>query len=207
MISNKKTIKKELKFIHITKCAGTAIENAGKTHNVNWGRFHKEYGWWHRIFTDVYKHIRDKYDWFVVVRNPYDRILSEYYCKWGGVGINIHDTAKKMNQFLIEKINKRNMSGEHYTEQYKYIVPDSTIHIIHFENLEEEFNKLMKEYNLEHIKLEKTNSRPDNLKFKIDDFSNELINLINKIYDKDFTTFGYTKINRLNKKIFQINNL
>ena len=88
------------------------------------------------------------------------------------------------------------MYGDHYTEQYKYIDPNSNIHIIHFENLEEEFNKLMKKYNMEQIKLEKTNSRPDNLKFTIADFSDELINLVNEVYDKDFTTFGYTKIIR-----------
>lgn len=42
---------KELKFIHITKCAGTTIENLGKKNNILWGKFHKEYGWWHEIFT------------------------------------------------------------------------------------------------------------------------------------------------------------
>ena len=42
---------KELKFIHITKCAGTSIENLGKKYGYNWGKYHyEEYGWWHQNF-------------------------------------------------------------------------------------------------------------------------------------------------------------
>ena len=44
---------KPLKFIHITKTAGTTIENLGLKKNIKWGRFHKEYGpCWHRIFQE-----------------------------------------------------------------------------------------------------------------------------------------------------------
>ena len=84
---------KELKFIHITKCAGTTIENMGKKNNILWGRFHKEYGCnyilgppWHEIFKNQNTNLKLKYDWFVVVRNPYERLISEFYCKWGGIG-------------------------------------------------------------------------------------------------------------------------
>ena len=37
------TNKKPLKLIHITKCAGTSIEDIGKENGLLWGRFDKEY--------------------------------------------------------------------------------------------------------------------------------------------------------------------
>ena len=80
---------KELKYIHITKCAGTYIEDLDKKYNIRWGRYHKEYGWHHTIFTRLNYKLKRKYDWFMIVRNPYERILSEYYCKWGGIGKKI----------------------------------------------------------------------------------------------------------------------
>ena len=88
--------KKELKFIHITKCAGSFIEYLGKKNNIKWGKYHKEYKCptlhhtapWHHPFSILNKDLKQKYEWFVIVRNPYDRILSEYYCKWGGVNRN-----------------------------------------------------------------------------------------------------------------------
>ena len=131
--------KKELKFIHITKCAGTFIEKIGFKNGYKWGYYHKEYGWWHEIFTNKSESLKSKYDWFVVVRNPYDRILSEYYCKWGGIGSkNIVHTKEEFNNYLIEKIQNRKKTGDHYTEQYKYIDKNSKITIIKLENLNEE---------------------------------------------------------------------
>ena len=51
---------KQLKFIHITKCVGTSIEDIGKQNNIKWGRFHMEYGWWHEIFPNLPKKIKKK---------------------------------------------------------------------------------------------------------------------------------------------------
>ena len=190
------TSNKELKFIHITKTAGTSIENAGIKQNIKWGRFHKEYGFWHIPFIKIDKQIRDKYDWFLIVRNPYTRILSEYYCKWGGVS-NFYMTVTYMNGYLIRKIKNRSEEFPkcHYVEQYKYVDDTSKIHILRFENLEKEFYDLMKMYNLENVILEKTNSKPASAPYTVNDFSNELIDLINDVYDKDFKLFGYDKIN------------
>jgi hypothetical protein len=190
---------KELKFFHITKCAGTSIENAGINKNIKWGRFHKEYGMhWHRIFFYINVNIIKKYDWFMVVRNPYERILSEYYCIWGGIGDknkykNEH-TKEEMNSFIINKIKNRSLKGNHYTEQSRYLYSKIKIHILKFENLTEDFNNLMKLYNIENVVLEKDNYATEK-KYKIYDFSKELIDLINQIYDKDFENFGYEKIN------------
>lgn len=184
---------KELKFIHITKCAGTTIEELGKNNNIFWGQYHKEYGWWHQIFSTKPKYLKDKYNWFMVVRNPYDRIISEYYCKWGGQGRIKNDTVEDFNKFLLYKIKHRDMIGHHYTEQYKYLDENYDIKILKFENLKNEFNQLMNEYNLD-IKFDKHYNKSQNKKFTLSDLSKELIELINQVYKKDFEEFNYKMI-------------
>ena len=81
---------KELKFMHITKTGGTSIEAAGKRLNVSWGKFHtfaeKAYGLWHDLPTKRNPSLIRKYDWFTVVRNPFSRVVSEFWCPWGGRG-------------------------------------------------------------------------------------------------------------------------
>ena len=188
---------KQLKFIHITKCAGTTIENIGKKKNILWGRFHNEYGWWHEIFPNKSKKLKLKYDWFVIVRNPYERIISEFYCKWGGIGYfkNIyHFNEKKFNIYLKQRILNRSKTGDHYTEQYKYIDESQYIHIIKFENIKVEFNELMKKYKLDIVLNEKNNESAFTKKFTVKSLTPELIKLINKIYHNDFIKFGYEKI-------------
>jgi hypothetical protein len=188
--------KKELKFIHITKNAGTYIEDTVKKSNILFGRHHKEYGFWHRIFPNINKNVKDKYDWFMVVRNPYTRLLSEYYCEWGGIGKkNIKHTKKEMNNYLISKIKNRSKVGDHYTEQYKYLDPNYNIHIIKYENMIPELKQLYKKYglNIELIdkKINSSNEKTKIRKFTTKDFNNELITLINSVYRKDFELFGY----------------
>jgi len=189
---------KELKFIHITKTAGTSIEDAAKAKGILWGLYHKEYGWHHRIFKNVPAEVRDKYDWFTVVRNPYDRMLSEYYCQWGDISKrNIKHTKTQFNTYLMNKIIREEFimkylphkNGTHYTAQHLYLHPDHTIHILKFENLAKEFPELMAKYNL-NIQLQKKNVS-HKTKFTVADFSPELLREINRFYATDFELFGY----------------
>ena len=53
---------------------------------------------WHKCFSLLDSSIVNKYNWFTVVRNPYDRILSEYYCNHTGVKNIIH-TKEEMNSY------------------------------------------------------------------------------------------------------------
>ena len=199
-------IQKQLKFIHITKCAGTFIEEIGRENDIKWGKYHKEYGWWHEIFISKPQKIKNKYDWFVIVRNPYTRILSEYYCQWGGINHesykNKEHTKEEFNNFLIDKIKNRersylhNIKGHHYTEQYKYIDHSCCQHIIKLEELDIKLQELLDLYNIKiNIKdYKKINTTDNKFKYKlftINDFNNELIEVINSIYKKDFELFGY----------------
>ena len=119
---------KLLKFIHITKCAGTTIENLTfKDHfpgnNVKWGKndnlelcncFSKSFrlqqqAWWHiPLRYGIVKrldYLLEHYNFFTIVRNPYDRIVSEYYCQWGGPARKSED-MEEFNQYIINRLLK-----------------------------------------------------------------------------------------------------
>lgn len=193
---------KELKFIHITKTGGSSIEEIGKKNKIGWGKYHKEYkeysqtyNWYHEIFTIKPIELKLKYDWFVSVRNPYTRILSQFH----------YDIMKKrfikpyeekdynkirFNEHVRKKIANRSLTGFHYTEQYKYIDDSVNIHILKFENLKEDFENLMKKYNL-NINLDKHINKSIEM-FSVYDFDESTIELIRMVYKKDFEFFKYS---------------
>jgi hypothetical protein len=191
---------KELKFIHITKTAGSSIETVGLEKNKRWGIHHKEYGFWHEIFSNKPNSLKSKYDWFMVVRNPYNRIISEYNFIANSLGLENH-TVDEFNRFIKRWMlnasnNKENhpmygrINGDHFTEQYKYYDPSVIIHILKFENITEEFNNLMKKYNYDIILNKKV--QVSKIYFNLKDISNENIELIKTIYKNDFEIFGYS---------------
>lgn len=190
---------KDLKFVHITKTAGTSIELAGLASGIAWGMNHKEYGWWHEIPTRKSKELIDQHEWFAVVRNPYERIVSEFHCVWGRARREEEtrtaiETGDKelFNRVVREKIRARSIRGDHYTEQHKYLVEG--IKILRFENLQEEFSKLMSEKGLE-VSLGKSNVSEK--KFSYQDFDKNTISVINEVYKEDFLLFGYSRLWRL----------
>ena len=211
---------KKLKFVHITKCGGTTIENIAKKNNVYWGRFDNEYkkaisenegplkiDLWHYapryMKQNKLKYILDKYDFFTVVRNPYSRIISEYYSYWGpkhNITENKDQFNKTITEFLEQTKEKlRNIDDLlccHYIPQWLYLLDkDGNIiikNIIKQENLNEEFNELMTTYGYS-IRLSRNNKNNPALgnKFTVKDLSKKNIDLINTIYQKDFELFGY----------------
>lgn len=105
---------KRLEFVHITKTGGSAIEKAGIKDGVTWGACHymniTEVGCsaadlpykapnyqsyaltspWHtppkllKRYVAAEQYPYSDADLFVVIRNPYSRVISEYYCPWLG---------------------------------------------------------------------------------------------------------------------------
>ena len=220
---------KKLKFVHITKCGGTTIENIAKKNNVYWGRFDNEYkkaisenegplkiDLWHYapryMKPNKLKYILDKYDFFTVVRNPYSRMISEYYSYWGpkhNITENKDQFNKTITEFLEQTKEKlRNIDDLlccHYIPQWLYLLDkDGNIiirNIIKQENLNDEFNQLMTTYGYS-IRLSRNNKNNPALgdKFTVKDLSKKNIDLINEIYQKDFELFGYEMIHRYSSK-------
>ena len=139
-----------------------------------------------------------RYDWFLVVRNPYTRIISEVHCKFGGLGEHQHKleamTTEAFNQYVLDNLRRVNSFGNHYTKQWKYIDTDTTTHIIRYENFEEEFVALMRRYNLTNV-LQFMNRTHDNAAatkyFSVGDFNETTLRHIRNFYKMDFDYFGY----------------
>ncbi len=186
---------KKLKFLHITKCGGTTIENIAFKRNIKWGRFDTDLPFWHYPLNQMPLRLLLDFDWFVIVRHPLTRLLSEFYCEWGGPSKKIQ-TIEDFNAFLIEELNLIQkdpwLRHGHYTPQYLYIEGLTNIKILHLEDLQNQFQNLMVEYGLEEIKIDdKKDNESKNNKFSIQDFSQELIELVKTIYANDFKIFKY----------------
>jgi len=204
--------RRELFFIHIPKNAGTSIEDVSKSQNILWGRHYK----WKSI--DNIKcnkwHIPPKYinnnDYknkilFCIVRNPYNRIISEFqYNRIISEFQYISDykySATHLNDFIsnLQSRYKNNsfMNDCHILPQIEYIKKsDNSINkdiiILRFENIEIDFKNLLEKYKYDDIKLSHSNKSKGGLSFK--DLNKNSIKIINEMYNEDFKEFNYDKL-------------
>lgn len=206
-IDDFKSEKKELFFIHIPKNAGTTIENTVEKYNILWGKKYfknkdvklksnilKKNSLWHippKYFLD--NSYKNKI-LFSVVRNPYERIISE--CKW--ISKSKNKKCNNINDFIMKKLEeyKKNKfsSDNHLIPQSEFIYGNPQCNeILRFENLNEDFEKLMKKYNYPKIKLLHHNKSEDR-NITIRNLNKKSIDLINEVYKEDFKNFGYDKI-------------
>lgn len=183
-----------IKYIHIPKTAGTSITTLIKPINVN-KKYYKNkndivISCYHKPLkyfdeTEI-KKILDKVTLFAVVRNPYDRIISDFNF-WIKIyerhftKKNIHKNKRYLlNQFnlllsgdvqsnderlntyihnVLSKPDLHNWMDSHLIPMHEYVVFDNKLIIndlIYFEHLNKEFNMLIKKHNLK-IPLDKLN--------------------------------------------------
>jgi len=193
---------KKLLFIHIPKTGGTTIEdrikkNTPQTLYSSWSNSLLDFPYnqkslQHQFYTTIYK-FRDKLDVnfdnikiFSVVRNPYDRIISDLF--WFGL-IKKDFTAGQVYNVIKNNYLYRDDLDNHNEPQYKFIVDENSeliknIKIFRTEALNESNDDLSKfvGFNI-NIRKEGINK----------DYSNYLnkdsISLINIFYKKDFELF------------------
>jgi hypothetical protein len=202
---------KPLRFIHIAKTGGQSISAVAKEYGkLNWGMNDEGYGkgvMCHNLLSCVNTEelnndeAKNKYDWFMVVRNPYHRILSKYnmleerkedcntYIK------RILDSIPSFDDFVPYFVESNTTAVQelhhwpHIMPQSKYLEPQYNIIVLHYENLNTEFKQLMKQYGYNF-----TIDIKYNTSYKLaslSDLSLDTIEYINRYYEKDFITFGY----------------
>lgn len=207
--------KDKIKYIHITKTAGSTIEQIGIDNGIEWGicdtrmknyplkepyasKGIVKHSFWHFPPKYFKENPYDGYTTFTVVRNPYERIVSEVFF------LNREKFDKK-NPMSLEFFNKSikesieqamNDDIDHYLPQHYYTHSDNvqTVNdIIRFENIGPEFNALMKKYGL-NLVLDRNHNAFGNKTFGVNDINKENMRLINEFYHNDFVLFGYSKI-------------
>jgi len=207
-----------INFIHITKNAGTFIEDIGFQNNLLLGKYNNSIEKYNTLSqkNNDYYHINPNYFYpeiynnnfslsnkvnFLVVRNPYDRILSEIFCPWAGIlNFNISPSIEDINQFLNEFLmNPKTFKVEgHYAIQYHYAYDNNDIlmvdDILKMETLSNDLKKFNEKYNLNLVINKSSKTNTSTKICSIEDISKENIKLINEIYELDFKTFNYPMI-------------
>ena len=198
--------KLKLFFIHIPKTGGTSVEdylyrktNTRKTistffsHNCS-VRLNK-----HTLQHSTYEELikcRKSLDFnienlklFTVVRNPYDRIVSELFY----IGrINIHSNKKFVEDKIIEFLDDDYHYDNHKLPQYKFIsykeklIPKITI----MKN--EQLNEDMHEYGFKNFDESSNKTHKGKINY-VELLSDKAKKIIYEYYKKDFELFNYDK--------------
>jgi len=145
--------KRRLEFVHITKTGGSTIEKVGHDLGIIWGACHfinvplvgcmapdlpyqapnyQSYALtspWHtppkllKRYADTTLYPYDEADLFTVIRNPYSRVLSEYYCPWTGFQAKYFKGTKHekdpndpdvMNQWVVNMVTRLSNAIEQF---------------------------------------------------------------------------------------------
>ena len=195
---------KNLLFIHIPKTGGTIIEDCIKTHTTQtlytkWTNNLLDFPYnkkslQHQFYIIIYK-FRSKLDVdfnnikiFSIVRNPYDRIISDLL--WWQL-IKKDFTAEQVYNIIKSNYLYRDDLDSHNEPQYKFIVDENSeliknIKIFHTETLNESNDELNKFLGF-NINIKQEGINKDYNKY----LNKDSISLINTFYKKDFELFNY----------------
>ena len=136
-------------------------------------------------------------DWFAIVRNPFNKMVSEYKWRTSLWNQTTNCSVDGMNRWMAD--NLRENLCNHMTPFTEFIF-DSTgkqivKHVIRFENVKEELAKLFSEYNLDGVYREWLHTHSNrgscpNLKGSM--ISEENKEIIRVRYKDDFDKFQYS---------------
>jgi len=197
-------------FLHIPKTGGTTIEkvicpnqslNIKPNYLTLYG-WDDQYGWLNHLTLDqiikIYPNLDlNEYAAFMVVRNPWDRLVSEYHWKSSISGLQIPFIEYVRLLYIgetkvIQKYYKSPMAFEqHIQPQSKYILHSNkvVVKILRFENFERELIDTLKKYGVKINSLPKTRtSIHAHYTYYYNRFT---YNMVGNLYIDDIIRFGY----------------
>jgi hypothetical protein len=193
---------KKIIFIHIPKTGGTSVEDCLSLRKKKNGyglvinKYLRKIAMQHYTIQEYNTFFKNtNYYKFSIVRNPYERFISEYY--WIPIknigykgGQYIDDFIKYVENIVKNKHYNLTIFHNHFIPQYNYICDiDNNIIIdklFRYENMDEIKLFLKEKYDVSLPHLNK--SKNDKL-----EFTNLQKDKIYQIYQKDFDIFNYPK--------------
>jgi len=169
-------------FIHVPKTGGNSIKQMLKENDES---YDIDIG--HDTMNKALKNHLDKIDYkkIFVIRNPYDRIISFYF----------YSKKCKPNEGLFNKdefmqfLERRRSYLKTQTERVNYKGEIDKTYMIRYENFEEDFRRVMKNFGFEFGELIKINTTTH--KHYSYYYDNHMKKLIKSMFQEDLDNFGY----------------
>ena len=183
-------------FIHIPKCCGSSIEKSLLDDSCTFRsnayphNFRLRYPLNHCTLSDIenskvlYPNF-DKFYSFTFVRNPFDRLVSEYFYLKNK--LKLSDDIKK-ELISLANNNKNGVKGNHCMHQHKFI-NDKINFIGKFENLQEDFNIVCDKIGISRRQLPHKNATKH--RHYTEYYDDETRHIVAESYAKDIEYFGY----------------
>jgi chondroitin 4-sulfotransferase 11 len=197
--------KKKFAFVHIPKCAGTFVENY-----FNLKRLENFYGVdslikgmmfspQHYTFSMLNEKVDlTDYYTFSFVRDPYDRVVSEYFWNQNKSSGKIK-RSELVEDFVVwfdgyySKIN-----SDHKLQQHKFICDENGKILVNklgrVENFEQDFREIVSK--ISGVKCEEKffKDTSKTTQYRSSYMKGKIVEQINEIYKKDFELFDYDMI-------------
>lgn len=189
---------KKAVFVHIPKTAGTTIEQAMgmlNTESLYTTKYNEKYKvcMQHLYGSEIRELLPEtiNYFWFTIVRNPFDRLISEYH--------HVNSTncrAKKFKDIDFDKFITTGLTlpvedrlflfDRHLEPQVKFISSD--IKVYNFENLQQCFNDLHDKFKIPFFTHERKSIRGTISEY----YQNKAVrDKVIEFYKEDFERFNY----------------
>lgn len=159
-------------------------------------------GWFdptHAKPTEVYNVLRREmanYFSFCIVRNPWDRAVSMYHFAQKNDLGRLYNIKTEMTFEVFCELLKDYEDDPYFIASHKQTQwmeglypPNETLR---FENLQEEFSRMLKEYNISHIRTELPHKNSTDHKFYQEYFNTNTKKIIKQVFEKDVDTLKYT---------------
>jgi len=185
-------------------------------------------GWWHLpafLFPLSNTNPYQNAELFGVIRNPYDRMVSEFYyiCTLKDMPWRPNQCDQDrlfdevyMNEWLSQKLHDRERDSYvtdngHFTPQFEFIFGPNEVrmldYVLQMDNgrLSEDFDRLMHAFGLDKVKLKKVNAlgaaeRGDAQTYlDVHNLTEASLKWIHELYELDFTYGGYEKRTAANR--------
>ena|ERR1700747_2923151 len=209
--------KTKLLFVHIPKTAGMSVETMlnffenGTTRSVSFPNlasgiknYNYNRSYMHLRYLDLIDYCKtkniniDDYKIFSIVRNPFDRAVSDFYCcnsefeKKPITEKNIDVLRNTFDEFLDKYFTSGLKYDNHSDPQHIYLIDNDSnlipnIIIMRFENLDNDFKQLNLGDLSKHVN--KSNNKINNYKDYYNESSKQKVI---DFYKKDFEMFDYS---------------